>query len=88
VRGGTKIEPNDSITGLIPVGHFVDQHIKDIVISDGVWREYRIPRKMLKKALKDVAAEKTRLESLGFSVNPPSKLHNTCWALLLVGPEQ
>ena len=77
VQGGTKIEPDDSVTGLIPVGHFVNQDIKDIVVSDGVWHEYRIPRKMLKNALKDVAAEKARLESLGFSVNPPSKLHKT-----------
>jgi hypothetical protein len=73
---GAKIEPNDSVVGLIPVGHFVDQDIKDIVVSDGVWREYKISRKMLKKALKEITVEKVRLESLGFSVHPPSKLHD------------
>jgi len=72
VTGGTRIEPNDSIQGLIPIGHFVDQNIKDIIVSDGVWREYKIPRKLLRRALADIAKEKARWESFGYSVHPPS----------------
>lgn len=67
VSCGTKIEPNDSIFGLIPMGHFVGQNIKDVIICDGVGREYKIPNKFLNKAIREVGEEKKRLQSLGFS---------------------
>lgn len=68
----TKIEPGQSITGHIPIGHMLNDGAKDIVVCDGVWKEYRLGTRKFRKVITDLQAEKSRLEALGHRVHPNS----------------
>lgn len=67
-----KIEPGQSITGYIPVGHMLNNGGKNMVVCDGVWKEYKLGTRKFGKVVRDLQAEKIRLEALGHRVHPNS----------------
>ena len=73
LKGGDKIEPGQSIVGYIPVGHLVNNSIVGLIVCDGVWKEYSMPKRKVLSAINELENEKIRLESHGFDVHPTSR---------------
>lgn len=71
---GTKIEANNYIDGTVPIGHIIDQQVRNIIVIDGLGRQSKLPRESIRRVIGQLKEEKTRLESLGFHVHPRSKL--------------
>lgn len=74
IEGGTKIEPGQTIQGAIPVGHLLGEDAKELIIYDGVWKEYKIRQSRFSKFLIELNAEKKRLESIGSAIHPTSNI--------------
>ena len=70
--GGTKIEPGQTVQGAIPVEHLLGNQAKELIVFDGVWKEYKIKKRCFRKFLQELAAEAARLESVGVSIHPNS----------------
>ncbi len=70
IDGVTKIEPGQTIQGAIPVGHLIGNNAKELIVFDGVWKEYKISKCRFKKFLKELNTEAERLESHGLSIHP------------------
>lgn len=74
IDGGTKIEPGQTVQGSIPVGHLIGNKAKELVVLDGVWKEYKISKRRFRKFLKHLEAEASRLESVGARIHPASSV--------------
>lgn len=68
VAGGSRIEPGDSVSGSIPAGHMLKDEVCNLIALDGVWNSYSVPRRKLKRALRELQMEANRLEGLGYSL--------------------
>lgn len=69
---GAKIEPKSSVAGYITNGHLLAHETSLLFVVDGVFRKHKVPAKVLAKLLKELKAEKTRLEQQGYKVHPPN----------------
>lgn len=69
VVGARKLNPGESLMGHIPAEHILDQKVRDLIALDGVWNEYRVPPKKLRKAIAELTEEADRLKGLGYSLH-------------------
>lgn len=71
VRVGNEIQPQRNIVGIIPCGHVTyKSRPKELHVYDSTERKYVVNRRMLRKAVEELEAERTRLEGLNMSVHP------------------
>lgn len=78
IEVGAKVAPNSSLVGHITNGHLLTHGTSSLFVVDGVFNKHKVPRKVLEKLLKELMAEKKRLEDVGSEVHSPSlfKRHN------------
>lgn len=65
-----EIEPQKTITGVIPIGHLISHPPKALYMQDGLLKKRKIPRKMLTSTIKGLQEEKEKYEKAGRSVHP------------------
>lgn len=70
VEQGDEIQPQRNIVGVIPCGHITSTRPKALHVYDSTERKYTIKGRTLRRVVEELAAEKTRLESLNLSVHP------------------
>ena len=76
VKPGAQIAPMNNLVGLIPCGHVRYKGIQEIRVIDATERVHMLRGKRLLVIVKDLSKEMSRLEALGFSVNPVSPYPN------------
>ncbi len=71
IKTGDEIQPQRNIVGVIPCGHVTGKsRPKEIRVYDSTERKYVVSRRMLKKVVANLEAERARLEGLNFAVHP------------------
>jgi hypothetical protein len=71
IKAGDEIQPQRNIVGIIPCGHVTYKcRPKELHIYDSTERKYVINRRMLRKVVGELEAERARLEGLNMSVHP------------------
>jgi len=71
VKVGDEIQPQRNIVGLIPCGHVTyKSRPKELHVYDSTERKYAVSRRMLRKVVEELEAERARLEGLNMSVHP------------------
>lgn len=72
VTAGTEIPAKRNIVGTIPCGHITSKAPKELRIYDSTERRHSFRGRKLRQLILGLAAERERLEKLGFAVHPTS----------------
>lgn len=71
IKAGDEIPPQRNIVGVIPCGHVTyKSRPKELHVYDSTERKYIVNRRLLRKAVEELEAERTRLEGLNIAVHP------------------
>lgn len=71
ISAGDEIQPQRNVVGIIPCGHVTyKSRLKELHVYDSTERKYVVNRRMLRKAVEELEAERTRREGLDMSVHP------------------
>lgn len=71
IKTGDEIQPQRNVVVVIPCGHVTRKSCpRDLHVYDSTERKYVVSRRMLRKVVADLEAERERLEGLSLSVHP------------------
>lgn len=73
VKAGDEILPRRNLVALIPCGHVTSSKLVELHVYDCTDRRFSIKGRRFRKLISELSAERTRLESLHFSVHPSAE---------------
>lgn len=73
-NSGDEIEPQKTISGVIPIGHLLTHPPKALYMQDGLLKKRKLPTKLLKKTIYGLREEQKRCEMVGLAVHPTKSI--------------
>ncbi len=73
---GKEIEPEKTISGVIPIGHLISYPLKALYMQDGLLKKKKIPNKILKATINGLIEEKIKYEHKGIPIHPTKGIKN------------
>jgi len=70
LNSGQEIDPEKTITGVIPIGHLISNPPKALYMIDGLLKKRQIPNKIFKKTINGLIEEKLKYERAGILIHP------------------
>ena len=67
---GQEIQPEKTISGVIPIGHLINYPPKVLYMQDGLLTKKKIPTRLLKSTIKRLQTEEEKYKKAGWPIHP------------------